>query len=64
MWGGYYECNYCHKWLHYIEVDHIIKRSVRPDLVFDKSNLQLLCHSCHVQKDQVYKKKIKKTIDS
>lgn len=35
----------------YITVDHIIKRSVRPDLVFEPSNFQVLCQPCHYKKD-------------
>lgn len=32
------------------EVDHIIDIKTRPDLVFDKENLQSLCKSCHSKK--------------
>jgi 5-methylcytosine-specific restriction protein A len=31
-------------------VDHIVPRRDRPDLAYDKSNLQSLCHSCHSRK--------------
>lgn len=48
---GRYICNDCGLHVENIEVDHIIKRSQRPDLVFDTNNLQLLCHSCHQKKD-------------
>lgn len=51
---GYYQCAKCTNWFKEIELDHIIKRSVRPDLVFDESNIQLLCgglYGCHRQKD-------------
>ena len=30
-----------------LEVDHIIPRYLRPDLMFDPNALQLLCRSCH-----------------
>lgn len=33
------------------EVDHIIKRSVDPKRLLDKTNLQILCHECHLKKD-------------
>ncbi len=49
--NGWYECAKCGRWLLYPEVDHIVKRSVAPDRVLDESNLQVLCHSCHVAKD-------------
>lgn len=32
------------------EVDHIISRRKRPDLVFDLDNLQPLCKACHSTK--------------
>ena len=31
-------------------VDHIVPRSIRPDLELELSNMQTLCHSCHSQK--------------
>jgi 5-methylcytosine-specific restriction protein A len=31
-------------------VDHIIRRSKRPDLSLSPTNLQCLCHSCHSRK--------------
>jgi 5-methylcytosine-specific restriction endonuclease McrA len=49
--GGWYECAKCGVWLKYPEVDHIIKRSVAPHLVFDQTNFQILCHHCHLIKD-------------
>lgn len=33
------------------DVDHIIKRSVRPDLRYVMTNLQWLCRRCHTLKD-------------
>ena len=48
---GYYICSLCGKWVENIEVDHIIKRSIAPDRVFDETNLQLLCNICHRTKD-------------
>lgn len=44
---GYYICEKCGRWVENIEVDHIIKRSIAPDKVFDETNLRLLCNSCH-----------------
>lgn len=49
---GYYKCNACGKWIDSPEVDHIRKRSLAPDRVFDESNLQILCSPCHRRKDQ------------
>lgn len=53
---GYYTCEICGRWKEYIEVDHIIKRSVAPDKVFDETNLRLLCHDCHIGVNPDYKK--------
>lgn len=52
---GYYICSLCGRWVENIEVDHIIKRSVAPDKVFDESNLRLLCSSCHRNINPDYK---------
>lgn len=41
------------------EVDHIIPIKVKPNLRLVKSNLQSLCHSCHMQKTEEDKKKYK-----
>lgn len=35
------------------EVDHIIPRSVRPDLMYDRDNLQGLCKEHHSQKTKM-----------
>ena len=32
------------------QVDHVIPRSVRPDLLLTRSNLQPLCGKCHARK--------------
>ena len=45
-------CNKCGKHGGSLEVDHIVPRSVRPDLAADKSNFQMLCRSCHAKKTQ------------
>ncbi len=31
-------------------VDHIVPRSVAPELALDESNMVVLCHSCHSRK--------------
>ena len=36
-----------------LDVDHIISRSQRPDLVMVASNIQLLCRLCHQAKTLV-----------
>lgn len=51
-WEGYYECDNCRSWVVFIDVHHIIKRSVRPDLVYDIQNLRLLCRACHTHHHQ------------
>ncbi|MET3348994.1 UNVERIFIED_ORG: 5-methylcytosine-specific restriction endonuclease McrA [Arthrobacter sp. UYEF1] len=53
---GWYICSTqngygCGRWIQEPEVDHIIKRSVRPDLVLEPTNFQILCHPCHQIKD-------------
>ena len=52
---GYYVCEKCERWVEYIEVDHIIKRSIAPDRVLDPTNLRLLCHDCHLSVNPDYK---------
>lgn len=53
---GYYTCEHCGRWVEYIEVDHIIKRSIAPDRVFDHTNLRALCSVCHRDVNPDYKK--------
>ena len=43
----YYICEICGSWVKNIEVDHIVKRSIAPNRVFDETNLRLLCPPCH-----------------
>lgn len=45
--GGYYTCFECGIHTQNPEVDHIEKRSLRPDLVYEFSNLRVLCSRCH-----------------
>lgn len=52
---GYYVCERKGEWVKYIEVDHIIKRSIAPDRVLDETNLRLLCHDCHIEINPDYK---------
>lgn len=51
MANGWYVCAACGRWTQEPEVDHIIKRSVRPDLIYNEDNFQILDHDCHVRKD-------------
>lgn len=46
-WDYRYRCEHCQGLFHIIDIDHIQKRSLRPDLVLEPSNLRLLCRSCH-----------------
>ena len=32
------------------DVDHLVDIDIRPDLVIKRSNLQSLCHKCHLNK--------------
>ena len=44
-------CAHCGAMLgHDGQVDHIIPRAVRPDLLLTRSNLQALCSACHCKK--------------
>jgi 5-methylcytosine-specific restriction endonuclease McrA len=56
---GLWQCAHCKKLITAPELDHIIKRSVRPDLVFVESNLQILCgwsdNNCHGRKDSGFR---------
>lgn len=44
---GLWLCAMCDTWTEYPDVDHIQTRASRPDLVFDESNLRILCRKCH-----------------
>lgn len=49
---GYYICGICRGWVHEsdVDLDHIINRSLRPDLREDDSNLQPAHRSCNIHK--------------
>lgn len=51
LWGEWYQCAICKGHFKEVDVDHILKRSVRPDLIYVESNLQILCRPCHIKKD-------------
>lgn len=44
---GFWVCVLCGTWTAYPDVDHIQGRAARPDLIFDESNLRVLCRECH-----------------
>lgn len=51
--AGDYYCNHCHiafRSTTDMQVDHIKPLQTHPDLKFEKTNLQLLCRKCHIQK--------------
>jgi 5-methylcytosine-specific restriction endonuclease McrA len=52
-WLGLHQCAHCSQWFRKAEItlDHVIKRSIRPDLRFVDSNIQKLCLPCHQKKD-------------
>lgn len=41
-----FQCRHC-KATKRLQADHIIPRSVRPDLAYDVANGRTLCYSCH-----------------
>jgi 5-methylcytosine-specific restriction endonuclease McrA len=43
-------CVRCGKVRRFVEVDHIIPRRIAPELVFEPSNLQVLCRRHHREK--------------
>jgi 5-methylcytosine-specific restriction endonuclease McrA len=49
---GYRTCQICGGQVHEseVEVDHVINRSLRPDLRYEDSNLQVCHASCNAQK--------------
>jgi len=53
--NGLYECMNCHRWIKSPEVDHVQRRGSHAELVFDESNLAILCNEapnyCHARKD-------------
>lgn len=44
---GYYICELGREWTKSPELDHIEQRSLRPDLIFEESNIRILCTNCH-----------------
>ena len=54
--NGCYICGICGRWCMYneVELDHIVSRSRRPDLVFDPSNIQPAHHLCNSMKGSSY----------
>lgn len=52
-WLGQHMCAHCGGWFTKADItlDHILKRSVRPDLRFNDDNIQKLCLPCHQKKD-------------
>ena len=51
---GYLICENCGSWAG-SDADHIIKKSVRPDLRYDETNKSVLCRQCHISKDSGHK---------
>jgi 5-methylcytosine-specific restriction endonuclease McrA len=48
VYGGQLTCVVCGKWItDRANVDHIVRRRVRPDLAYELSNLQVLHQACH-----------------
>ena len=44
------KCQCCGQTEGYIHVDHILPRSIRPDLEIEENNLQVLCEACNIGK--------------
>jgi 5-methylcytosine-specific restriction endonuclease McrA len=44
------KCQCCGATEGYIHVDHILPRSINPELEIEESNLQVLCESCNIGK--------------
>lgn len=42
------KCQRCGEYVYRIELHHIYRRSLRPDLIKDPKNLLALCVPCHV----------------
>lgn len=49
MWGGWFECSKCKKWLKRedIELHHLIKRSQSKADVYNPENIIPVCNDCH-----------------
>lgn len=60
---GYYICAHCFGWFKDITVDHIQRRGSHPELTYEPSNLQLLCASCHIDKDGGFNAEEKRKYD-
>lgn len=44
---GYFECYLCHKWVTYLEAEHVKSKARHPDLRTDPNNLKPACSSCN-----------------
>ena len=47
-----YTCAVCGLITQQLDVDHIVKHDGRPDVFWDRANLQALCVPCHSRKTQ------------
>lgn len=54
-WAGFYVCGICGNkgTAQNMDLDHIQKRSLRPDLRLDKDNVRLVCRPCHNKKHEL-----------
>lgn len=51
---GYFICERCAAWTDRIAMNHKNKRSVRPDQVFSKQNVERICFDCDIAQNKDY----------
>lgn len=49
-----YKCMKCGDFEH-LQIDHIYPKSIYPNRLWDLSNMQILCHSCNLEKGRSVK---------
>lgn len=47
---GYFECYICHKWITYLEAEHVKSKARNPKLRTDPNNLKPTCDPCNSKK--------------
>jgi hypothetical protein len=46
---GNFECQICGRLIKVPHLHHIQERNIRPDLIYDSTNIEILCASCHMR---------------
>lgn len=47
---GYFECYICHRWITYLEAEHVKSKARHPELRTDPNNFKPTCTECNEKK--------------